>query len=77
MEVNRTSLLPLNRMARHLGVTQSWLRNEADMGRVPCLLADKRYLFAPGAVEEALAERASTTKSCGQNDCRDNPVSEA
>lgn len=58
MDSNRTSLLQLNRMARRLGVTQSWLRNEADMGRVPCLHVGNRYLFAPEAVEQVLAERA-------------------
>ncbi|HUY89265.1 MAG TPA: hypothetical protein VMV10_11065 [Pirellulales bacterium] len=46
-------------MARRLGITQTWLRAEADAGRVPCLRAGTRYLFAAAAVEKALAERAS------------------
>lgn len=46
-------------MARRLGVTQTWLRSEADAGRVPCLRAGRRYLFAAGAVESTLAERAA------------------
>ena len=53
-------LLPLNAMARRLRVTQGWLRTEAESGRLPCLKADKRILFAPSAVERVLAERAST-----------------
>jgi hypothetical protein len=53
------ALLALGPMARRLRVTSSWLRAEADAGRVPCLRADKRYLFAPLAVEDVLAARAA------------------
>jgi len=52
-------LLSLPRMARRLGVTQDWLRAEADAGRVPCLVAGRRYLFTPVAVQEALAVQAA------------------
>ena len=45
-------------MARSLKVTATWLRAEADAGRVPCLKAGTRYLFLPDAVTAALAERA-------------------
>ncbi len=55
------ALLSLARIARRLGVTQRWLCDEADAGRVPCLRADKRYLFAPTAVERMIAERAAAT----------------
>jgi hypothetical protein len=58
METNH-ALLPLNRMARVLHVTVGWLRDEANAGRVPCLRAGDRYLFAPTAVEMVLAERAT------------------
>jgi hypothetical protein len=51
-------ILSLGRMARRLGVTQTWLRAEADADRVPSLRAGNRLLFAPEAVEAALAERA-------------------
>jgi hypothetical protein len=53
------ALLPLGRMARQLHVTSAWLRNEADAGRVPCLKAGNRYLFAPEVVERVLAARAA------------------
>jgi hypothetical protein len=53
------ALLPLGPMARSLRVTSAWLRDEADAGRVPCLRAGTRYLFAPAAVESALAQRAA------------------
>lgn len=52
-------VLSLARMARRLGVTQTWLRSEADAGRVPCLRAGRRYLFAAAAVESILAARAA------------------
>ncbi len=55
-------LLSLARMARVLGVTQSWLRAEADAGRVPYLMAGRRYLFAADAVRQCLAERAAQTE---------------
>ena len=54
-----TELLSLARMARRLGVTQDWLRAEADAGRVPCLRAGKRHLFNAAAVQEALAVQAA------------------
>ena len=53
-------VLSLGRMARRLGVTITWLRAEADAGRIPCLRAGTRYLFCPSAVANVLAERAAT-----------------
>jgi hypothetical protein len=54
-------LLTLPRMARRLGVTQQWLRDQAEAGKVPCLKADRRLLFNPVAVQEALASKAAST----------------
>jgi hypothetical protein len=54
-------LLSLSRMARRIGVTQQWLRDAAALGQVPCLRAGSRYLFAPNAVEAALARLAANT----------------
>jgi hypothetical protein len=51
-------LVSLGQLARKLGVTQNWLRQEADAGRLPCLRADKRYLFDLETAKEALARRA-------------------
>ncbi len=62
METNHAPLLPLSRMARKLRVTVAWLRSEADAGRVPCLKAGNRYLFAPEAVERMLVERAANPR---------------
>ena len=52
-------VLSLPRMARRAGVTQQWLRDFADAGKVPCLRAGNRYLFNPVAVQEALAIEAA------------------
>ncbi len=56
------TLLSLARMARTLGVTQAWLQAEAEAGRVPHLMADRRYLFAPESVRRCLAARAAQTE---------------
>ena len=55
-------LLSLSRQARRLGVTQQWLRNQADRGKIPVLKAGNQYLFNPTAVAEALAARATETQ---------------
>ena len=60
-----SDLLSLARCARHIGVTSAWLRIEAKAGRVPCLLAGKRLLFNPTAVQEALATKAANTRQGG------------
>jgi hypothetical protein len=51
-------LIKSGQMARRLGVTVSWLKTEADAGRIPHLKADNRYLFEPEEVEQTLVERA-------------------
>ena len=57
-----TKLLPLNRLAALLRLPAAWLKAEADAGRLPVLVVGKRRLFNPVAVEEALAERAATSR---------------
>ena len=56
--LTKPKLLPVGPMARFLRVSVKWLHNEAEAGRVPCLKADKVFLFDPEAVEAALAKRA-------------------
>jgi len=49
-------------MARHLRVSQTWLKSEAAAGRVPALPAGNgRYLFSRAAVENALTQRAASS----------------
>jgi excisionase family DNA binding protein len=58
MQTDR-ELLSLPMLARHLRVTQGWLRHEAEAGRIPAILAGNRFLFSRSAVEAALLKRAS------------------
>jgi excisionase family DNA binding protein len=58
-----SDLFCLARMAGRLGVTQRWLREQADSGTIPCLKAGKRYLFNPLAVQEALATQAARSRA--------------
>jgi hypothetical protein len=61
--MNSDRILPLRMMARRLGVTQKWLREQADAGVVPHLRAGNRYIFEPNATEESLAKEAAKDKS--------------
>ncbi len=63
-----SDLLSLSRMARRVGVSQQWLRDQADTGKVPCLKAGNRYLFNPSAVQSALAAKAARTRQEGGHD---------
>ena len=60
-------LLSLARMARRLGVTQQWLRREAEADRIPCLKAGNRFLFNAAAVEDSLASQAARTREGGDH----------
>lgn len=57
MEV-RKNLLKVGAMARAVGVPVRWLRTEAESGRIPCLKAEKIYLFDADVVIGLLAKRA-------------------
>lgn len=65
-----TEVLILGRMARRLGVTQQWLRAQADAGKVPYLRAGKRYLFNAEAVQEAIAQQAARERQEGSHDAQ-------
>ncbi len=56
-----SELLSLSRMSLQAGVTQKWLREQADVGVIPCLKTGRRYLFSPNAVMKVLAALASQT----------------
>jgi excisionase family DNA binding protein len=51
-------LLHLAALARRLGVPATWLRKEADSGRLPCVKAGTQRLFDADAIERLLLERA-------------------
>ncbi len=52
--------LKLSEMARRLGVSVSWLRQEAEAGRLPHLRAERGILFDPETIERMLLERAAS-----------------
>ena len=49
-----------SQLARILRVSVRWLRDEAEGGRLPCIRAERRFLFNRQAVVSALAERAAS-----------------
>ena len=55
----RNNLTKIGQMARILGVTVSWLREEAEAGRIPHLRAGDRFLFHRQTVLDVLTERAA------------------
>ncbi|MCC7146261.1 MAG: hypothetical protein IT443_07420 [Phycisphaeraceae bacterium] len=62
MDTKRTSdLVPIYGLYRRLkstGIGLSWLKQEADAGRLPFLMVGKRRLFNVAAIEAILLERA-------------------
>ena len=55
-----TKIVSVRQLSRELGVSQVWLREEAEAGRIPALPAGGRnFVFDRESVETALAERAS------------------
>jgi hypothetical protein len=57
MTDEQRSPLKLRAMARRLGVPSTWLKGEADAGRMPHLRAGSAYLFDAESVERVVRER--------------------
>jgi hypothetical protein len=53
-----SNLLPLRRMAARLCVPSLWLREQAELGKVPGLRAGNRWLFRPDIVGPIVAKMA-------------------
>jgi hypothetical protein len=51
-------LWPLRRMAARLGVTSRWLREQAELGKIPGLQAGNRWLFVPDVASAAVRAMA-------------------
>jgi hypothetical protein len=66
MEKTLHTLRMLAERFKPFGLTQAWLKAEADAGRIPCFRAGQRMLFDPEAVEQALLQRARQSESRGQ-----------
>ena len=52
------TLLDARAMAKRLDVPESWLRDAARGGRVPCIYVGRYMRFDPAAVRRALSETA-------------------
>ena len=48
----------LDTLSTVLGMPKTWLRDEANGGRLPCLMIGNRRYFDADLVREALADRA-------------------
>ena len=55
---NINSIVPIGILARKLKVKSSWLRAEAEAGRLPHVKAGDTILFDPITIERVLLERA-------------------
>jgi hypothetical protein len=76
MSTARDLLLPLSQAARLLYVPATWLRTEADAGRLPCLRAGSQYLFDVDLIGGMLLERARgrgalVTAEADERECRE------
>ena len=59
MKNGNTQLLSLPALALALNLPETWIKAEADAGRIPHLRIGKRYRFNSEAVVRTLAERAA------------------
>ncbi len=53
------TFLPVDHVARRLGVPVAWLKSEVEAGRVPALRAGRRTMLNPADVERVLLDRAA------------------
>jgi hypothetical protein len=65
--VGDTALLDASAMAERLQVPESWLREHARRGRIPCVYVGRYMRFDPDRVRRALDEQAAGVISPGRN----------
>jgi hypothetical protein len=63
--MNESDLITLAQLASHLRVPASWLRAEADAGRLPHVRAGHQRLFNLPSVLSLLADRAARERGGG------------
>lgn len=56
----------LSDVAAELRLPRTWIRDEADAGRLPCLRVGRTRLFSLAAVREALERRAASGDSTNE-----------
>jgi hypothetical protein len=69
MENDTIRLLSLPALAEAIKLPESWIKAEADAGRIPHLKVGKRYRFNLSAVIFALAARAAQFEKAVDNAC--------
>jgi excisionase family DNA binding protein len=69
MQNGNPQLLSLPALADVLKLPESWIKAEADAGRIPHLRIGDRYRFNRDAVVRALAERAAQSGKAVGSDC--------
>jgi excisionase family DNA binding protein len=67
MEDGDSRLLSLPALAEALKLPESWLKAEADAGKIPHLRIGKRYRFNLQTVVEVLAQRAAQRRKVVDN----------
>ncbi len=60
MVTNEETFRSLKSTALQLGLPASWLKDEAENSRVPCIRVNRRLLFNVQLVEAALLDRAQS-----------------
>ena len=67
LAVEQPVLANLGRLALELRLPRSWLKAEAEAGRIPCLRIGRQFRFDAAAVKRTLAMRAGTSLAvpCG------------
>lgn len=63
--MNTTRLLTALQLANELRLPASWLKTEANAGRIPSLRIGRRLLFNSEAVVQVLMQRAAQETSDG------------
>ena len=63
-EHDTETFVPLTTLAYRTGLSTSWLRAEAEAGRIPSLKVGRRLMFNIATVEAALLERANGNTEC-------------
>lgn len=63
METKKT-FVTASKLSAICGLSETWLRDEANAGRIPHLKIGKRVMFNPDAVERALIERSAHQPEC-------------
>ncbi|MBN2512535.1 MAG: glutathione S-transferase domain-containing protein [Sedimentisphaerales bacterium] len=66
MDTNKENLIHYRIAARRYGLPPKWLREQAQAGNIPALIADGQVLFDTAILSEWLAKRAREGSNDGK-----------